>query len=221
MGSSFAKICTRPLLVAGEESVVGNDDGEPHLGVLADPYGHEVHVVDGLGAARHQDDPSGVEREVEVRVVAADVQGAAHRAVGDVQHHREARPRLRGKLLQRVQHALGGGGVQDPPSPDGGAVADPRRAVLAIAGDHPDLVLAVSLHGIERLGHLGGRRNRVEAHHVEVDVSAGLCGHLVAASEGQHLPGHRRLSLLLVGLGALGSCHLNPSDICHAWRKPP
>jgi hypothetical protein len=94
--------------------------------------------------------------------------------------------------------------------------------VFAVAGDHPDLVLAVGLHGVEGLRHLGGRRDREEAHQVEVDVGAGRRGHLVAAPEGQHLLGRGRLLLALVGfhglqrnpvllgealfLGSLGQC---------------
>ena len=70
------------LLVGGEEAVEGDEHREADRHLLADLRGHHVHVVDRLGVRRHQDDPAGVHRQHDVAVVAPDVEGAGHRAIG-------------------------------------------------------------------------------------------------------------------------------------------
>ena len=62
------------FLVARQEAVVGNDDGQAHVRMLPNPDSRKVQVVSGLRVARHQDDPAGIEYKVDVRVVAADVE---------------------------------------------------------------------------------------------------------------------------------------------------
>ena len=158
------------LLVAGEEAVEGHDGGQPDVGALGDAQRDEVHVVDGLRVARHEDQPTRVQRVVDVRVVAADVERPAHGARRDVEQHRIARSRLHGQFLQRVQQPLGAGRVEDAAAAGGGAVADAGRAVLAVGRHHHDLVLAGRLHLVKELGDLRGGRDRVVAHQVEVDL---------------------------------------------------
>jgi hypothetical protein len=55
--------------------------------------------------------------------------------------------------------------------------------VLAVAGDHHDVVLALGLHFRQALCDLGRRRDREVPHHVEADVARGERRGLVAAAE--------------------------------------
>ena len=88
------------LLVAGEKSVIGDQHRQAHIRVLPNPDGGEVHVVNGLRLPGQQDDPSGVQGKIDIRMVASDIQRAGYRARGDVQHHRNPCGRLHRKLLQ-------------------------------------------------------------------------------------------------------------------------
>ncbi len=186
------EVLDAPLLVAREEPVEGDDRGQLHLRVLGDTQRDDVQVVDGLRVAREEDQPAGVEREVDVGVVAADVERGADRAGGDVEQHRKAGARLDRQLLERVEEPLRAGRVEDAAASRRGAVADAGRAVLAVGRDHHDRVLALGPHGVEVLRDLGRGRDRVVAHDVEIDVLRGDGGHLVAAAEVGDLLGRRR-----------------------------
>ena len=63
-----------PLLMAREEPVERDDRRQPHVRALADAQRADVQVVDRLRVAGKQDQPAGVQREVDVGVIAADVQ---------------------------------------------------------------------------------------------------------------------------------------------------
>ena len=88
------------LLVAGYEAIVSNHDGQSYIRMLAYLDGGEIHVVNGLRIARQQNNPTGVEYEIDVGVVAADVEWSRHRAGRDIQHHGDTRARLHGQLFQ-------------------------------------------------------------------------------------------------------------------------
>ena len=183
------------LLVAGEEAVEGHDRGQPHVGALGDPQRDEVHVVDGLRVARHEDQPARVQGVVDIGVVTTDVERPAHGARRDIEQHRIARSRLDGQLLQRIQQPLRARRVEDAAAAGGGAVADACGAVLAVGRHHHDLVLAGRLHLVEELGDLGRGRDRVIAHQMEVHLLSGQRGHLVARAEPGNLrcaANHRR-----------------------------
>ncbi len=176
-----------PLLVAREEAVERDDCRQPDVRPLGDAKRADVQVVDRLRVARHEDEPAGVERVIDVRVVAADVERAAHRARREVEEHREPRPGLHGVLLEPVQQALRARRVEDASAADRRAVADAGRAVLAVGGDHHHRVMALGLSLVEDLRDLRRRRDRVVAHQVEVDVLGRERRHLVAGEEARHL----------------------------------
>ena len=94
----------RRLLMTGHEAVVADDHRQAHFGVLADAHGRQVEIVDGLRVARAQHDPSRVEGERDVGVIAADVERRRDSAGGDVEDHRHARAGLDG--LERVEQPL-------------------------------------------------------------------------------------------------------------------
>ena len=87
------------LLVAGEEAVEGHDRGQPHIGALGDAQRHQVEVVDRLGVAGHENEPAGVQRVIDVGVVAANVERPTDGTGGEIQQHGIARPGLYGQLL--------------------------------------------------------------------------------------------------------------------------
>ncbi len=179
-----------PLLMAGQEPVVSDDNRQADIRVLADPDGGEVQVVDGLRVSRHQDDPAGVEDEVDVGMVAADIQRPGHGAGGHVQHHRDTGAGLHRQLLQRIQQPLRRRRVEHATAAERCAVADAGGAVLAVGGDHDDVVFAVGLHLRQAFGHFRRRRYREVAHHVKADITGREGGGLVAALKILHLP-HR------------------------------
>jgi hypothetical protein len=76
--------------------------------------------------------------------------------------------------------------------------------VLAVGRDHHDLVPALGAPLVEVLRDLGRGRDRVVAHHVEVDLPRGDRGHLVAAREPDRLRG---LALRRLRHRALPSSH--------------
>ena len=183
------KCMNAPLLMAGEETVVGNHDGKTDVRMLADSHRGEVQVVGGLGIPGQQNDPARVEGEIDVGVVAPNVERAGDRPAGDVEDHRNPRTGLHGKLFQAVEQALGRGRVEHPAAAEGGPVADAGGAVLPVPRDHDDVVLPVGLHLGEGFRDFGRRRDRIVAHHVEADVSRGKGRGLVTASEIGTLPG--------------------------------
>ncbi len=177
------EVADPPLLVAREEPVEGDHRRELHLGPLGDAKRDHVEVVDRLRVASEEDQPAGVERVVDVGVVAANVERRTHGTRRDVEQHGEAGPRLNGKLLERVEETLRARGVEHASTARRGPVTDAGCSMLAVGGDHDDRVLALCAHLVEVLGDLRRRGDRVVAHHVEVDVLRGDRGHLVAALE--------------------------------------
>ena len=143
------------LLVTGQETVVRDDDRQPHIGMLADPNRAEVHVVDRLRVASHQDDPTGIEDEVDIRVVTTNIERSRYGARRNIQYHGHARTRLHGQLLERVQQALRRRGIQDAAAAERSAIADARRAVFAVGRNHDDIVFAIGLHFGQILGDFG------------------------------------------------------------------
>ena len=186
-GLRVVKAIDPALLMAGEKTVVGDDDRQTHVGMFADSHRGKIHVVGGLRIAREQNDPAGVQHEVNVRMVATDVEGPGHRARRDVQYHRHSRARLHWQLLKCVQQSLRRRCVQHSATAQRRSVADTRGAVFTVGWNHDNVVLAVRLHLRQALCHFGRRSNREIAHEVEADVARGQCGGFVAALEVAYL----------------------------------
>src|SRR3989304_506332 len=79
------------------------------------------------------------------------------------------------------------GGVEAPAPRRGRAETAPRRPVLAVARDHPDVVLPFRLHRVEGLRDLGGGGDGVVPHDVVVDLLGRHRGNLVAALDDHFL----------------------------------
>src|SRR6185436_7636559 len=126
-----------------------------------------------VACAEH--DPAGVERVVEVGVIAANIERARYGPRGDVQYHRHAGAGLDWQLLERVKQTLRARRVQHTAAAEGRAVTDARRAVFTVTGHHHDIVLAFGLHLREVLSDLGRGCNRKVAHDVVTDIAGRKC----------------------------------------------
>ncbi|MNN53253.1 hypothetical protein D3C81_1679960 [compost metagenome] len=91
-----------PFLVRSKVSIRGHQHRQPDFRILGQLNRHQVHIVDGLRIAAHQNRPAGVQRKIQVRMVAVNIQRPGDRAADQVHDHRKPCPRLDRHLLQHV-----------------------------------------------------------------------------------------------------------------------